>query len=77
MHISRDVDLWEPSTQMVWGSHNLCPPLQFQVRAIMLSELHALSLTGAWGDVEKPRHNMAFLLIAPDKTIKESGCLAW
>ena len=46
------------------------PPSQFQVKAIMLSELHALSLIGAWGNVEKPRHNMAFLLIVPDKTIK-------
>ena len=69
MHFSMDVDLWEPSTQVVWGSHNL-PPLQFQVRAIMLTELHALSHAGAWGDIEKPRHNMVFLLIALDKTIK-------
>ena len=36
----------------------------------MLSELHALSYTGTWGDVEKPWCNMAFLLIALDKTVK-------
>ena len=33
-------------------------------------ELSALSHAGAWGDIEKPKHDMAFLLIAPDKTIK-------
>ena len=70
MHFSKDVDLWEPSTQVVWGSHDLCPLSQFQVRDIMLSELHALSQAGTWGNVEKPKHDMAFLLIVPDKTVE-------
>ena len=30
----------------------------------MWAQLNALSLTGAWGDVEKPWQDMAFLLIA-------------
>ena len=30
----------------------------------------ALSHTGAWRNIEKPKHDMAFLLIAPDKTVK-------
>ena len=40
------------------------------MRAIIISELYALSHTGAWGDVEKLRCDMAFLLIVPDKTVK-------
>ena len=43
---------------------------QFQVRKLTLLELHALSQAGAWGDVDKPNHDMAFLLIAPDNTIE-------
>ena len=70
MHFSRDVDLWEPSTQVVWGSHNFWPLSQFQVRAIMLSEPHVLSHAGAWGNIKIPRHNIMFLLIVPDKTVK-------
>ena len=46
------------------------PLLQFQVSAIMLSELYALSNTGVWENIEKPMYDMAFLLIALDKTIK-------
>ena len=46
------------------------PPLsQFQVRAIMPSELQAFSQSGAWGDMEKPRCDMAFLLIVPAEAI--------
>ena len=58
-----DIDLWEPSTQVVWGSH-------FQVREIILSELYAISQAGTWGDIQKPKHNMAFLLIVLDRTVK-------
>ena len=52
------------------GPHNLCNPSQFQVREITLSQLHALSQAGAWGDIEKPKHVMAFPLIVLDKIIK-------
>ena len=56
---------------MLWGSHDICPSLsQFQMRDVTWSELLALSHTGAWGDAEKPQHDMAYLLIAVGKTIK-------
>ena len=69
-HFSKDVDLWEHQPRQYGRSHNLCPLSEFQVREIMLSELYVLSQAGAWGNVEKPKHDMAFLLIVPDKTIK-------
>ena len=48
-----------------------CPSLSwFQVRDMTQSELLALSHTGVWGDTEKPQRDMAYLLIAPDKTIE-------
>ena len=69
MHFSRDACLWEQSTQVVWGSHDLCPSLsQFQVKEVTQSELSALSQAGAWGDSEKPKCDMAFLLLVPNKT---------
>ena len=39
-HFSRDPSLWEGSTQMPWGSHDICPSLsQFQVEEVTQSEL--------------------------------------
>ena len=55
-------------------TQSLPPLLQFKVREIMPS---ALSPTGTWGNTEKFMHYMAFLLIAPNKTIEGKGCLAW
>ena len=70
-HFSRDPSLWEKLMQMLWGSHDICPSLsQFQVRDVTWSELSALSHAGAWGDTEKPQHDMAYLLIVPGKTIE-------
>ena len=69
-HFSRDASLWEQSTQVMWVSHDLCPSLsQFQVREVTQSELLSLSQAGAWGNTEKPKCDMAFLLVIPDKTI--------
>ena len=36
----------------------------------MLSELYALSSTGTWGNAEKFKCYLAFLLIVPNKTVK-------
>ena len=71
VHFSRDPRLWEESTQMLWGSHDIFPSLsQFQVRDVTQSEVLALSHAGVWGDTEKPQHNMAYLLLALGKTIE-------
>ena len=43
---------------------------QFEVREMTLSELYALSPTGTWGDTEKFKCYMTFLLIVPNKTVK-------
>ena len=70
-HFSRDPGLWEESTQMLWGSHDICLSLSwFQVRDVTQSELLALSHAWVWGDKEKPQCDMAYLLIVLGKTIK-------
>ena len=71
MHFSRDPSPWEESTQMLWGSHDICPSLSwFKVRDVTQWELLAFSSAGVWEDAEKPQCNMAYLLIVPGKTIE-------
>ena len=70
-HFSQYPGQWEESTQVLWGSHNICPSLTwFKVGEITQLELLALSHTQAWGSIEKPQGNMAFLPIVLGKTIK-------
>ena len=58
--------------QVLWGSHDICPSLShFQVAQVTQQELSALSHAGAWGDLEKPQHDMAFLLIVLGKAMGE------
>ena len=44
---------------------------QFHIHIITQGQLTALYQVGAWGDVEKPNQDMAFLLIAPNLAV---GC---
>ena len=68
---SKNTSLWEWWTQVVWGSLNFCPTLsQFQVRDVTRLELSAIFHKGACQDFEKPKLDMAFLLIVPGKPIK-------
>ena len=67
-----DTVLWNPNSSATWGSLDFCLPVQqFHVPIIRQTQLTTLSQTGAWGNVEKPRQDMAFLLIAPSLA---NGC---
>ena len=67
-----DVGLCDTSTKATWESLDFCPVVtQIQVHAIMQTQLTLLSHDGAWGDVEKPQQDMAFILIVPSPAI---GC---
>ena len=46
------------------------PLSEFQVREITNKRTICPSQAGAWGDVEKPKHDMGFLIIVPDKTVE-------
>ena len=66
-----DASLWELATKERQGSFNFCPLVEsFQVRVIMQAQLNTLSMVGVWGDSEKPRQDMAFLLIALSLTVR-------
>ena len=50
--------------QSLWGCHNICPLLEwFHVTSVTQSELSSLTSLKAWGNLEKFRSNVAFLLI--------------
>ena len=42
----------------------------FHMWVIMQAQLIALSQAGAWGNIEKPRWDMAFLIIVPSITVR-------
>ena len=61
-----DATQWDPTTRPTLGSLEFCPMItQLQVHTIMQTQLTALSQAGAWGEVEKPQWDMAFLMIVP------------
>ena len=65
-HLCANATLWDLTTRAAWGSLNFCPTLTWlQVCAVMQTQLTALSQAGAWGEVKKPRWDMAFLMIVP------------
>ena len=54
------------------GCLDFCPAvMQFQVHAIMQTQLTTLSQAGAWGDTKKGWWDMALLLIVPSLAV---GC---
>ena len=66
-----DAMLWDPTTRATWGLLDFCPVVMwFQVCTIMQGQLTTLSQVGAWGDVEKPCQDMAFLLIMHSLAIR-------
>ena len=70
-YFAKDPGWWEESTQALWGWHDICPSLtQLSVALVTQSEFSTFSHAGVWGNAEKFQGNMAFLLIAPEKTIK-------
>ena len=72
LHLCTDTVLWDPNSSAMRGSLDFCLLIkQFHVPTIRQTQLTALSQTGTWGNVENPRQDMAFLLIAPSLTI---GC---
>ena len=55
-----------PHYQSHMGSLDFCPGIrQFVVPTLTHTQLTKLSQAEVWGDIEKPRHDIAFLMIVP------------
>ena len=67
-----DATLWNPTSSATWGSLNFCLLIQwFKVHTIKQTQLTVLSQAEAWENMENPKNDMAFLLIALSLAI---GC---
>ena len=67
----KDPSQWEESNKTLWGCHDICPSLpRFHMALVTCPEVSALTHSGAWGDAKKLWGDLAFLLIAPKKTIQ-------
>ena len=48
---------------LLWGNISICPPLHwFQLPCHSQVELSSLNILKAWGEGQKPCHDIAFLL---------------
>ena len=60
------VNLWDPATKATWGLLDFCHRIRwFVVPTLTHTQLTDLSQAGAWGDIEKPQHDIAFSMIVP------------
>ena len=65
---SKDPSWWRDAFQLLWGHHDICPILeQFHVTSISQSELSSLTSLKAWGNPEKFRSDITFLLILTEE----------
>ena len=65
------VDRWGDSMQALWGSLEICPPIDhIGLPHHMAEELHSISHLKIWGDIQKLHHSMAYLLVRVDDTSK-------
>ena len=63
------VDRWGNSMWALWGSLGICPPIDhIGLPCHTVEELHSISHLKVWGDVQKPHHSMAYLLVRVDDT---------
>ena len=63
------VDRWGNSLQALWGSLEICPPIDhIGLPHYTAEELHSISHLKVWGDVQKLYHGMAYLLVRVDDT---------
>ena len=67
------VDRWGNSMQALRGSLGIYPTIDhIGLPHHMAEELHSISCLKVWGDVQKPHHSMAYLLVQVDDT-SEAG----
>ena len=67
-----NINLWDPATEATLGSLDFCHGIRwFVVPTLTLTQLINLSQAGAWGDIEKPQHDIAFLMIVPSANIRD------
>ena len=62
-------DRWGDGMWALWGSLDICPLVScIKLPYHTVGELDCISCLKVWGDVQKPHHGMAYLLVQVDDT---------
>ena len=66
------VDRWGKDMASLWGNLNICPHLYWlELPCHSQAELFSISSLKVWGNVQKPCHNIAYLLVWVENTMKD------
>ena len=65
-------DRWVKDMASLWGNLNICPQLHWlKLPCHTLVELSSVSSLKVWGDIQKPCHDIAYLLVGVENARKE------
>ena len=66
------VDRWGKDMASLWGNLNICPHLYWlQLPCHSQAELFSISSLKVWRNVQKPHHNITYLLVWVENTMKD------
>ena len=69
---SNRVERWTKDLSTLWGNVSICPHLNhLELPCHSPTELISVSGFKVWGDIQKPHHDLAFLLVCIGDTKKE------
>ena len=72
---------WGDSIRALWGNLSICPILHhLDLPYHTVGELLSISCLQVWGDIQKPRDSMAYLLVKVEDTSEVEGygmALVW
>ena len=65
-------DRWSKDMAPLWGNLNICPqPHQLELPCYTQVELSSISSLKVWGEVQKPCHDIAYLLVWVENTMED------
>ena len=65
-------DRWGKDMASLWGNLNICPQLyHLELPCHSQVELFSISSLKVWGNIQKPHHDIAYLLVWVENTMKD------
>ena len=70
--LQKKVDRWGKDMASLWGNLNICPKLyNLEVPCHSQVQLFSIISLKVWGNVQKPHHNIVYLLVWVENTMKD------